>query len=238
MTHLFAADEADGEVTEDATRAARRGARPHLRRRPLRRVAQRGQLRCAAGRARPQAIAALAARHGMKALLRPGLALYGLAPRIRSAVRSPEPSLRRSPPHAPRSSLCSTWKSVGVGVRSRSRRRSGWLQRDLCGHRADAPGAACRGYADGLDRRLGNRFSLLVRGQRAPLVGRISMDQAVLDVTEIPTFRRAMRWSFSASRAAKRSPHSITPSCRDHSLGDLHAHRRARCPRCGLGARA
>ena len=42
------------------------------------------------------------------------------------------------------------------------------------------------GYADGLDRRLGNRFSLLVRGQRAPLVGRISMDQAVLDVTDIP----------------------------------------------------
>ena len=42
------------------------------------------------------------------------------------------------------------------------------------------------GYADGLDRRLGNRFSLLVRGQRAPLAGRISMDQAVLDVTGIP----------------------------------------------------
>ena len=42
------------------------------------------------------------------------------------------------------------------------------------------------GYADGLDRRLGNRFSLLVRGQHAPLVGRISMDQSVLDVTEIP----------------------------------------------------
>jgi alanine racemase len=41
------------------------------------------------------------------------------------------------------------------------------------------------GYADGLDRRLGNRFSLLVRGERAPLVGRISMDQAVIDVTEI-----------------------------------------------------
>ena len=26
----------------------------------------------------------------------------------------------------------------------------------------------------------------LVRGQRAPLVGRVSMDQSVLDVTEIP----------------------------------------------------
>ena len=41
------------------------------------------------------------------------------------------------------------------------------------------------GYADGLDRKLGNRFSLLVRGQRAPLVGRISMDQSVIDVTDI-----------------------------------------------------
>jgi len=43
--------------------------------------------------------------------------------------------------------------------------------------------------ADGLDRRLGNRFSLLVRGQRAPLVGRISMDQAIVDVTEIDGVR-------------------------------------------------
>jgi len=42
------------------------------------------------------------------------------------------------------------------------------------------------GYGDGLDRQLGNRFSLLVRGQRAPITGRISMDQTVLDVTEIP----------------------------------------------------
>ena len=51
------------------------------------------------------------------------------------------------------------------------------------------------GYADGLDRRLGNRFSLLVRGQRAPLVGRISMDQAVLDVTDIPAVVvRATKW--------------------------------------------
>jgi alanine racemase len=42
------------------------------------------------------------------------------------------------------------------------------------------------GYADGLDRRLGNRFSLLVHGARTPLVGRVSMDQAVVDVTAIP----------------------------------------------------
>ena len=45
------------------------------------------------------------------------------------------------------------------------------------------------GYGDGLDRSLGNRFSLLVAGERAPLVGRVSMDQSVLDVTEIPGVR-------------------------------------------------
>jgi alanine racemase len=41
------------------------------------------------------------------------------------------------------------------------------------------------GYADGVDRHLGNHFELLVRGQRAPLVGRVSMDQVTIDVTDI-----------------------------------------------------
>jgi alanine racemase len=42
------------------------------------------------------------------------------------------------------------------------------------------------GYADGLRRELSNRGYVLVRGSRAPIVGRISMDQTVVDVTEIP----------------------------------------------------
>lgn len=42
------------------------------------------------------------------------------------------------------------------------------------------------GYADGLRRALGNVGSVLVRGRRAPIVGRVSMDQIVVDVTDIP----------------------------------------------------
>jgi alanine racemase len=42
------------------------------------------------------------------------------------------------------------------------------------------------GYADGLNRLLSNRGHVLVRGEEAPVAGRISMDQTVVDVTEIP----------------------------------------------------
>ncbi len=43
------------------------------------------------------------------------------------------------------------------------------------------------GYADGLNRRLGNgKGSLFVNGHKAPLVGNISMDMCAIDVTGIP----------------------------------------------------
>ncbi len=46
------------------------------------------------------------------------------------------------------------------------------------------------GYADGLDRRLGcGRWSVLVGGRPAPIVGRICMDSCMIDVTEIPGVR-------------------------------------------------
>ena len=41
------------------------------------------------------------------------------------------------------------------------------------------------GYADGLSRQLGNRGHVLVRGKRAPIVGAVSMDMTMVDVTHI-----------------------------------------------------
>ncbi|HEV7241466.1 MAG TPA: alanine racemase [Thermoanaerobaculia bacterium] len=41
------------------------------------------------------------------------------------------------------------------------------------------------GYADGYNRRLSNRAEVLVRGRRAPVVGRVSMDLVTIDVTDI-----------------------------------------------------
>ena len=48
------------------------------------------------------------------------------------------------------------------------------------------------GYADGYPRVLSNRAQMLLCGQRAPVVGRVCMDQCVLDVTDIPEAREGM----------------------------------------------
>ncbi len=42
------------------------------------------------------------------------------------------------------------------------------------------------GYADGYRRGFSNRAQVLVRGRRAPLVGRVAMDMCMVDVTAVP----------------------------------------------------
>ena len=46
-------------------------------------------------------------------------------------------------------------------------------------------GVLAAGYGDGIHRSLGNRGSVLVRGKLAPIVGVISMDVTMIDVTDI-----------------------------------------------------
>lgn len=130
-------------------------------------------------------IAAMAARAGLKPMLRPGLALYGFVPRY-------EPPI--DPHHEP-SSLTQarerlqpvlSWKTSVVSVRTIPAGTHVGYNGTFVATEPMRLALIAAGYADGLDRRLGNRFCLLVRGERAPLVGRVSMDQAVLDVTEIP----------------------------------------------------
>ena len=42
------------------------------------------------------------------------------------------------------------------------------------------------GYADGVNRLLSNRGQVLVRGVRCPIIGRVCMDQFMIDVTGVP----------------------------------------------------
>ena len=45
------------------------------------------------------------------------------------------------------------------------------------------------GYADGYRRNLSGKFYVLIRGKKAPILGRICMDQMMVDVTGIPGVR-------------------------------------------------
>jgi alanine racemase len=42
------------------------------------------------------------------------------------------------------------------------------------------------GYADGFLRRFSNNMHVLIRGRKCPVVGRVCMDQIIVDVTEVP----------------------------------------------------
>ena len=46
------------------------------------------------------------------------------------------------------------------------------------------------GFADGYRRDLSNRGKVLIRGQEAPIIGRVCMDQCMVDVTDIPDVQR------------------------------------------------
>ena len=42
------------------------------------------------------------------------------------------------------------------------------------------------GYADGYRRNLSGKFYVLIRGRRAPILGRVCMDQMMVDITDVP----------------------------------------------------
>jgi alanine racemase len=183
MTHLFAADEADGAVTrEQLTRletalAAVAAAGLHAE------WLNVGNSAALLG-GKAAEIAAMAARHGMKAMLRPGLALYGVAPRIEPPFEQTN-DLEAMAAARLRLRPVLSWKSRVVSVRTVPAGAVVGYNGTFVATEPMRLALVALGYGDGLDRRLGNRFSLLVRGERAPIAGRISMDQTVLDVTEI-----------------------------------------------------
>ena len=182
MTHLYAADEADGRET---------AAQLELLERAIGQIGSFGLYAewlnvgnsAALVSGQSQKIAALASKHGMQLLLRPGLALYGLVPEFSPSFPPPEPATLAETRSALRPVL--KWKSRVVTVREVPAGASVGYNATFVATEPMRLALVAAGYADGLDRRLGNRFHLLIRGQRAPLVGRVSMDQAILDVTEI-----------------------------------------------------
>jgi len=102
--------------------------------------------------------------------VRPGLALYGIAPPPSTAA-----DLELRPALSLVSRIVAGTRIPPGGARGSGPRWSPAEPRSL----AVVPA----GYADGLDTRLANRGVALVRGRRVPIVGSVCMDMLTLDVT-------------------------------------------------------
>jgi alanine racemase len=139
-----------------------------------------------------KALIDLATRYSAKAMLRPGLALYGYAPRFSSAGLSlagfSASGFSGAVPLSAANHLqpVLSWKTRIVSLRTVA---PGEIAGYCATFRATRPSRLAllpAGYADGLNRHLSNRGSVLVRGHRVPIAGRISMDLTIIDVTDIP----------------------------------------------------
>ncbi len=106
--------------------------------------------------------------------VRPGIALFGVSP-VSGLSSELKPVIRiRTEAVALRS--IEVGEAIGYGHTWRATRPS-------------VIATVPMGYADGLDRKLSNRGHALVRGRRAPVVGTVSMDLTMIDVTDIPGAR-------------------------------------------------
>lgn len=116
--------------------------------------------------------ASLAQPHCAAERVRPGLALYGLAP-------LPEFQARLQPVMTLRTHI-SLVRDVGTG-------RGISYGRDFITSGPMRVATLAMGYADGYPRQTSNRGAqVLVRGRRCPVLGRITMDQFMVDVSALP----------------------------------------------------
>lgn len=127
-----------------------------------------------------RAVDALARGMGARAMLRPGLGLFGYAPCAEIECEL-EPVL--------------SWKTRVVSLREIEAGTTAGYDATFRAARKTRLALLPVGYADGLNRLLsggmpGGGGSVLVRGRRAAIAGRVSMDHTMVDVTEIEGVER------------------------------------------------
>lgn len=112
-------------------------------------------------------------------IIRLGIVLYGLKPDYSNLL--PEgiaPAV--------------TWKSVISMVKPVNKGEYIGYGRSYKVEKESIIATVATGYADGLNRQLSNKGFVMINGQRAPIVGRICMDQTLIDVTDIPDVTMGM----------------------------------------------
>jgi len=184
MTHLAEAEAADTEFTEGQLAAFARAIGQ------VRSRGHRPRWLHGANSAGVMTHQGLAEPAGCN-LVRPGLALYGIAPDDRlEGVWPLEPALSFE-------SAISFLKRVPAGAKASYGLT--WTAR-----RPTKLATLPVGYGDGYLRAFGNRAEVLIRGRRAPVVGRVCMDLCLVDVTDVPRVREGDRAILLGSQSGQR----------------------------------
>ncbi|GMU92547.1 MAG: alanine racemase [Candidatus Hydrogenedentota bacterium] len=106
-------------------------------------------------------------------MVRAGLMTYGVWPTDTPPAVSPlSPVLR--------------WESSVVLIKELDQGSGVGYGRTYTTHERARTAIVPVGYADGFRHSLSNRASVIIRGRRCPVRGRISMDQTIVDVTHVP----------------------------------------------------
>jgi alanine racemase len=112
-------------------------------------------------------------------MVRPGIALYGyVLPQVRAGKPCNGNPLTLSP--------VLSWKSRIISLKQMAAGQALGYGGTFVTRMTSKIAVLPVGYADGYNRALSNRGRVIVRGSYAPIVGNISMDLTLIDVTAIP----------------------------------------------------
>lgn len=118
-----------------------------------------------------------------KTMVRPGILLYGYSlPMMRAGKNIPEPVPSVMPTLTP----VLTWKTRVLTVKEVPAGQAVGYMGSYVTKERSRIAVVPVGYADGYPRLLSNRARVIVRGEYAPVVGRVSMDLTIVDVGHIP----------------------------------------------------
>lgn len=111
--------------------------------------------------------------NGIGDIVRLGIVLYGLKPdRLNNLPEGIEPAME--------------WKSQISMVKDVYPEETIGYGRTFKVNRKSRIATVTTGYADGLNRLLSNKGFVMINGHKAPIVGRVCMDQTLVDVSGIP----------------------------------------------------
>lgn len=114
-------------------------------------------------------------------MVRAGIVLYGLYPsrQVDRSVLDLKPAMQ--------------WETTVSAVKELEPGRGISYGADFVTEKPTVVATIPAGYADGYRRSLSGKFYVLIHGKKAPILGRICMDQFMVDVTQIPGVRSGDR---------------------------------------------